>query len=131
VKPAREAPILQLAFWLVAFHALCDFALQPDAMARGKDRRRAMGPPGARRHEPSWLQWLSAHCMIHAGGVAAAMALVGRSELWWLGLAEAACHGVIDTLKSDRRIDMTLDQVLHLGCKAAWLAVAATIAPGI
>lgn len=117
--------MLQLAFWLVVFHALCDFALQPGAMARGKSRRRAVILPRDQRHEPSWLHWLCAHAMIHGGGVAAALALAGRADLWWLGLAEAACHGVIDHLKSDRRISMTADQALHLACKGVWLALAA------
>jgi hypothetical protein len=120
-----EASMLQLAFWLVASHALCDFALQPDAMARGKNRRHGVILPRDQRHEPSWLHWLTAHAIIHGGGVAAALALVGRPDLWWLGLAEAACHGPIDYLKSGRRISMTTDQILHLVCKGAWIAVAA------
>lgn len=108
---------------------MCDFALQPDAMARGKDRRRAVGHPRERRHEPSWVHWLGAHCLIHAGGVAAALTIVGRSDLWWLGLAEAVCHFGIDSLKSDRHIDMNADQALHLACKAIWLGLAVWSAP--
>ena len=54
---------------------------------------------------------------------------MGRADRWWLGLAEAACQGLIDHLKSDRRITMTTDQLLHLACKALWLAVAAVVPP--
>lgn len=123
--------MLQLAFWLVAFHALCDFAIQPDAMVRGKNRHHTVSAPGARQHEPSWIEWLGAHCMVHAGGVAAALSIVGRADLWWLGLVEAGCHAVIDDLKCRRRISMGQDQALHLVCKAAWLAWAAWTGPGL
>ncbi|HEY8572771.1 DUF3307 domain-containing protein [Phenylobacterium sp.] len=119
--------MLQLAFWLVASHAVCDFALQPDAMARGKSRRHGVILAGDQRHEPGWLMWLSAHSMVHAAGVAGALAIVGRADLWWLGLAEAGLHGAIDHLKSDRRITMITDQVLHLACKALWIAAAAAL----
>jgi len=119
--------MLQLAFWLVASHALCDFALQPAPMARGKSRRHAVILPRDQKHEPDWVQWLAAHAMIHGAGVAGALTLMGRADLWWLGLAEAALHGLIDHLKSDRRITMIIDQFLHLACKGAWLAVAALV----
>lgn len=119
--------MLQLAFWLVASHALCDFALQPDAMARGKSRRQQVASPLDRRDEPHWLHWLWAHALIHGAGVAGVLSLMGRGDLWWLGLAEAVCHAGIDHIKSERRISMNLDQVLHLACKAAWLGAAAWI----
>lgn len=117
--------MLQLAFWLVAAHALCDFVLQPDAMARGKSQLGPVTFPREPDHEPTWLHWLAAHSMIHGAGVAGALAIVGRADLWWLGLIEAACHAVIDYLKSARRITMTVDQALHLACKVVWVGVAA------
>ena len=117
--------MLQLAFWLVAAHALCDFALQPDAMARGKNQRAGVILPRDRRDHPAWFHWLAAHATIRGAGVAAALTLMGRADLWWLGVAEAVLHGGIDYLKSDRRIGMTTDQLLHLACKGAWVAVAA------
>lgn len=123
--------MFQLAFWLVAFHALCDFAIQPDAMVRGKNRHHAVAAPVGGRHEPNWLHWLGAHAMVHGGGVAAALAICGRADLWWLGLLEAAGHAAIDDLKCDRRITMGQDQALHLACKAAWLAWAVWTAPGL
>jgi hypothetical protein len=116
--------MLQLAFWLVASHALCDFALQPTPMARGKSRRHAVILPRDQRHEPTWIDWLLAHSMIHGAGVAGALTLVGRPDLWWLGLGELVLHAAIDYLKADRRITMAADQALHLACKALWLATA-------
>jgi hypothetical protein len=121
--------MLQLAFWLVASHAVCDYALQPAVMARGKNRHQAAVLPRDAKHEPSWIHWLSAHAMIHGAGVALALALVGRQDLWWLGLAEAASHAVIDYVKCDRRISMSADQVLHLACKLAWWWVAIGLLP--
>jgi hypothetical protein len=116
--------MLQLVFWLVASHALCDFALQPTVMARGKSRRHVGVHPDDRRHEPTWVEWLLAHSMIHGAGVAGALALVGRADLWWLGLGETALHALIDFLKADRRITMAADQLLHLACKGLWLFAA-------
>ena len=121
--------MLQLLFWLAVSHAVCDFALQPAVMARGKNRHQAVVLPRDADHEPSWLHWLSAHSMIHGAGVAAALMLMGRPDLWWLGLAEAAAHGAIDYVKCDRRISMTMDQVLHLGCKLVWWWVAVGLLP--
>jgi hypothetical protein len=121
--------MLQLAFWLVASHAVCDYALQPAVMARGKNRHQAVVQARDAKHEPSWIHWLGAHAMIHGAGVALALTLVGRQDLWWLGLAEAASHGAIDYVKCDRRISMSADQVLHLACKLAWWWVAIGLLP--
>lgn len=116
--------IASLAFWLVASHAVCDFALQSADMAKGKNRNNRTTPPPGAKYQPSWTHWLSAHAMIHGTGVAVAMMIVGRPDLWWLGLCEAVCHALIDFNKCDNRIGMNTDQALHYACKAVWVAVA-------
>jgi hypothetical protein len=107
-----------LTFALLASHAVCDFALQSDAMAKGKNRHNRTTPPPGAKYQPSWTHWLTAHAMIHGAGVA----LV--TGIWWLGALEAVCHWLIDFNKCDNRIGMNTDQGLHLACKVAWLAIA-------
>lgn len=107
-----------LAFGLLCSHAVCDFALQSDAMAKGKNRHNRTTPPPGAKYQPSWRHWLTAHALIHGAGVY----LV--TGIWWLGLAEAGCHWVIDFNKCDNRIGMNTDQGLHLACKVAWWLVA-------
>lgn len=114
--------MLELAFALLASHAVCDFALQSDAMAKGKNRHNRTTPPPGAKYQPSWGHWLTAHAMIHGAGVYVV------TGLWWLGLAEAACHWLIDFNKCDNRIGMNTDQGLHIACKVAWLAIATQFA---
>jgi hypothetical protein len=112
---------IELFFYLTAFHALADFALQTGWLQHAKNHR---DPAGAERADgglPVWPLALSAHALIHAGGVAL---LTGSVTL---GLLEFAAHAVIDYLKSDGRFGIYLDQLLHLLCKSAW-AVAAIAA---
>jgi len=98
-------------FGLIAAHALCDYPLQGDFLSKAKNRLAPI--PGV-----PWWQALGGHAAIHGGAVA----LV--TGVWWLGLAEAAAHFVIDDLKCAGRISFNFDQTLHLFCKVAWLAIA-------
>lgn len=113
-----------LAFSLIASHAICDFALQSDAMAKGKNRHNRTTPPPGAKYQPSWMHWLSAHATIHGTGVALALAACGRADLWWLGIGEAIAHATIDFHKCDNRIGMNTDQALHYACKGLWIAIA-------
>lgn len=116
--------IAAMAFGLVVAHAVCDTALQSDAMARGKNRRRSSERTS--KYQPAWFHWLTAHALIHGGAVA----LV--TGVWWLGAAEAVAHALIDFNKCEDRYGMTTDQLLHYGCKALWLTIAVAIkAPGL
>lgn len=101
-----------ITFLLLIFgHALADYPLQGDFLARAKNR---MAPiPGF-----PWWQALGAHAVIH-GGVVGII-----TGIWWLGLAEAAVHFVTDDLKCRGRIGLNTDQAIHVACKAAWAAVA-------
>jgi len=99
-----------IIFFLLAAHALCDYPLQGDFLARGKNHKAPItGVP--------WWQCLAAHSMIHGGAVAA---LTG---MWWMGAAEAALHAVIDYGKCDGRYGFNADQAFHILCKALWAAI--------
>lgn len=104
---------------LIAAHAVCDYPLQGDFLAKAKNRLAPI--PGV-----PWWQALGAHAAIHGGAVG----LV--TGIWWLGLLEAASHFVIDDLKCSGRLGtgaraFNLDQIGHLICKVAWVAIAAAV----
>jgi len=104
---------MEILFLLVAAHALCDFALQPEAMGLGKSRRRNPGEsrgPGF----PPWYAWLSAHATIHGGAVAVV------TGTWVFGVVETVLHATIDHLKCEDRLSFDQDQLLHLACKGAY-----------
>lgn len=102
-------------FALLFAHALADYPLQGDFLARAKNETAPIdGVP--------WWQAMSAHCCIHAGFVA----LITGSL--WLGVAEFVAHFVIDRDKCLGRIGFTADQVQHICCKALW-ALLAVIGP--
>lgn len=124
-----QIPTLAAAVAVTAFlakHFLADFLLQTDWMAAGKDRAEG------------WAAPLAAHVAVH-GAMTAALFLAVAPGLWWLGLADAAIHGVIDRAKSlaTRRTglsprqsaywwlfgaDQTLHHLTHLGLALALAA---------
>lgn len=98
---------------LVVAHALCDFPLQGDFLARLKHPWRH--PLTA---DVPWWWCLSMHCAIQAGGVY----VVTGSRL--LAAAEFGAHAVVDLAKCADRITFAQDQAAHVACRAAWAAVA-------
>ncbi len=103
-----------LLFALLCSHAICDYALQSDSMAKGKNRHSTTPPPGA-VFQPTWYFWLPAHALVHGAGVALA------TGVWWLGLFEAVAHAAIDFGKCENKYGIKTDQALHLACKVLWL----------
>lgn len=101
----------EMLFALVAAHALADYPLQGDFLARAKNR--AAPIPGV-----PWWQALGAHALIHGGFVA----LITGSV--WLGLAEVAAHAIIDDAKCRGKISFNIDQTWHLLCKLLWWCLA-------
>lgn len=100
------SPVEMFAALLVG-HALADYPLQGDFLARAKN---ASAPiPGV----PFW-QALSAHALIHGGAVA----LVTGSPT--LGVLEACAHALIDHAKCRGILTFNQDQALHVFCKLAW-----------
>lgn len=104
-----------LFFALLIGHAIADFPLQGDAMAKGKNRHNQPSnvPPG-QRPVKVWFHYLTAHSLIHSGFV---WAITGSI---WLGLAECVLHWVIDFIKCENWTNPHGDQLLHIGCKVAY-----------
>lgn len=89
-------------------HAVADYSLQSDYMAREKVRSQAA-------NRASWVMALSAHALVHAGVVW----LISGSMV--LGAAELALHWMIDLAKGERRIGLVTDQLMHLACKGGYV----------
>ena len=103
--------MIQILFFLIAGHAVCDYPLQGDYLAKAKNPHKC-DPPG------EWWYHLFYHSIIHG----AMVALVTGSLA--LGLAETGLHMAIDYGKCEGFIDGRADQVLHIGCKVLWALVA-------
>jgi hypothetical protein len=107
--------MIAMIFAMLVGHAVCDYPLQGDFLARGKNHRAPL--PGV-----PWQIILTAHALIHAGAVG----LITGSM--WLAVAELAWHFIIDFSKSegwfgDGARAFTTDQALHVVCKIAWAAI--------
>lgn len=106
----------ELLFRLLIAHAVADFALQSDSMAKGKNRHRKTEPPPGASYQPSWFLWLPAHAIVHAGAVWVA---TGSA---WIALAELVIHAAIDFGKCENWYGMYADQAMHVACKVAYVA---------
>ena len=101
---------MTILWWMLVGHAVCDYPLQGDFLARGKNHKAPM--PGV-----PWYQCLAAHALIQGGAVALVTGSVA------LGVAEVAAHGFIDFGKCQGWYGFNADQALHVVCKLAWLAI--------
>ena len=98
-----------LYLWLLVGHALCDYPLQGDFMARAKNPKQPIdGVP--------WDWPMSAHATIQAGAV---WLITGTL---WLAAAEYVAHSIIDVAKCRGAFGYATDQQLHILCKAVWVA---------
>ena len=102
---------------LLMGHAIADFALQSDWMAKHKHPWRPIDlstvPPG-QTPQRIWPYVLGAHGLIHG---AAVYAVTNR---WELGLAETILHCLIDSGKCANKYGIHADQFMHFICKIAW-----------
>lgn len=103
-----------MLFLLLAGHALCDYPLQGDFLAQGKNRHTTLG---AMERGTMWLHLLTAHALIHGGMVAL---VTGRADL---GAAETVIHWLTDWAKCEGRIGFHTDQAIHVLCKLIWVGV--------
>ncbi len=99
---------MRLLFLLLVAHFVCDYPLQGDFLARGKNLSAPL--PGV-----PWYQCMLAHAMIHAGGVY----LVTGSGVW--AFCELLAHCMIDSSKCHGHISFNQDQLLHVGCKVIYV----------
>lgn len=105
----QQGPLALFAAFVVV-HALADFPLQGEYLARHKSRKGADS-------RSDWLVALSAHCVIHAGGVW----LVSGSLS--LAAVELTLHGLTDLGKGEEKYGLVPDQLLHLACKLGYVLV--------
>lgn len=105
-------------FALIVGHALADYPLQTDFLARGKNRHNCGDvPPGAKR-QTIWPYCLSAHALIHGGAV---VLITGSAAL---GIVETLLHWAIDFGKCENWYGIHADQGAHVACKLLWAVIA-------
>lgn len=95
-----------ILIYLFAAHWICDYPLQGEYLAKGKQS-------GEMR-----FYHLAAHSGIHAGAVAL---ITGSASL---AVAEFIAHFCIDEMKTRGKISYSADQSLHLICKIVWFLIA-------
>ena len=102
---------MEMLLMLFAGHALCDYPLQGDFLAKGKNHRLPL--PGV-----PWYQCLYAHVLIHAGMVY----LITHS--FTLAMCEFTIHFATDFAKCEGKLTFNQDQAIHYLCKIAWAILA-------
>jgi hypothetical protein len=107
--------VIEMFCLMVAAHALADYPLQGDFLAKAKNRTAPI--PGV-----PWWQALGGHAAIHGGFVGVI------TGFWWLGVAEALAHFIIDDAKCRGRLTFNADQSAHIICKVSWCALAVAFA---
>ena len=100
----------QLFILLIMGHLIGDYILQSENVAIGKnfavDRKR-LGVP--------WFYWMGAHCSVHA------MIVYFLSGSVALAVVEFVSHWCIDSGKCAGWYSLSIDQTLHVLCKAMYI----------
>lgn len=108
---------MNLLFYLLVAHAVCDYPLQGPFLSQAKNYRNQI--PGV----PFW-QALVAHAVIHGGAV-----MLLTSSLY-LGLLEVVLHTAIDHAKcmgwfGEDENAFNVDQFLHVLSKTVYVVLCA------
>jgi hypothetical protein len=103
---------MEIFAWLLIGHAIADYALQTEWLARAKQ------PGGTFEGEIIWPGVLACHAGIHAGAVKIA------TGSWLLAGLEFAAHATIDYARGRGLMGFNADQAAHVGCKVLWAALA-------
>lgn len=101
--------VLSQFFYLLCSHFICDYPLQSDFIAVGKN------PAKSPYNGVPWFWIMLGHAFTHGAGVS----VVTGSAL--LGAAETVAHFFIDVAKCKGYTNIHVDQALHVLCKIAWL----------
>jgi len=107
-------PNFETLFMLLVGHALADMALQPEAMAKGKNRHfKPDYIPTGQKLVPCWPYWLTAHSLINGGIV---FLITGNIAF---GVWETAVHWITDYTKCSNKgiLNPHSDQAIHIACK--------------
>jgi hypothetical protein len=107
ISPFGGLDPLPLFIMLCAVHFVCDFVIQGEVMALGKNRHIPASTP------VPWAYWMTAHTACHAVGVFLLTRNVPMACLEW------AAHWIIDALKCEHVFGFHTDQALHIATKAA------------
>lgn len=113
--------MIELLFKLLCGHAIADFALQTDWIAKNKNRHMIPAGYDPKLHGPIQIIWpyvLTSHALIHG-----LMVYVATGSPI-LGVGETIAHWIIDFGKCEKWYGIHTDQGLHLVCKALWLILA-------
>lgn len=107
-------------FALLIGHALGDHPLQGEYLAIYKNRHKRPNPAVTNGDTSSvWVHCLTSHALIHAGIVW----IITTSPI--LAVAEWVLHWVIDFLKAEKKINLHMDQTLHILCKIGYIVAIA------
>lgn len=98
---------MQMFFYLLCGHALADYSLQTDFIAKGKNRRTPI--PGV-----PWYYIMLSHCLIHGGTVGL---LTGNI---YFAVIETILHFIIDVIKCEGYTNIHQDQAAHVVCKVIY-----------
>lgn len=105
------------ALALTASFCLAGHALADGLQGRLSMLKRRRLRDGHVKKIAEWAPFLAAHGGWHA--IAAGAVLASPEAM----ICEWAAHCAIDFCKCEGRIGAVTDQILHLACKAAWIAI--------
>lgn len=108
---------IQLLLALLIGHALCDFPLQGEYLAKGKNWRFLKDLKDPSRPPQIWFACMASHCLIHAGSV---WIMTGS---FLMAMTELVLHWCIDVAKCRGLLTFNQDQFLHVLCKVVYVVV--------
>jgi hypothetical protein len=110
--------LFALLFFLLASHALMDYALQSETIAyckcKGSDHPAAKAVP--------WYYWLTTHAFLHGAAVGVVIRWFGFewTVVAILAVSETVIHWLIDYGKCRNWFNIHADQAFHIACKLLW-----------
>jgi len=105
---------------LIFAHAIADFLLQPDKMAKYKSSHTPPSKnliPKGEDPQSFWIHFLLAHAMINGA------AIYALTSIAWMAFVEIFVHAYIDYQKCESKISIHQDQLLHLLSKIIYILI--------